>query len=122
MNDNDFPSTGRTLFTDEEYASAQEWTRRVISLEAEYKNQLIEAGDDADKKNAIIKLVYDEVGPVPAPVKLTMSAGLPIVVAITQYSKSLADSERKTEWTCPLCQSSNNGAFCMNCGSVKPAD
>jgi len=49
MSDNDFPSTGRTLFTDEEYASAQEW-------------------------------IY------------------------------------------PLCQSSNNGAFCMNCGSVKPAD
>ena len=123
MKDNDIPQCGRTLFTFEEEKSAREWIEKALALEEKYKNELTEAGYDEDKKRDIIKRIYDEVGPVPMPIKNTLQAALPIVIEITKYQK---ESEQNTAndqnniWICPCCKSNSTGKFCIECGSVKP--
>ena len=123
MKDNDIPQCGRTLFTFEEEKSAREWIEKALALEEKYKNELTEASYDEDKKRVIIKRIYDEVGPVPMPIKNTLQAALPIVIEITKYQK---ESEQNTAndqnniWICPGCKSNSTGKCCIECGSVKP--
>ena len=126
MNDNCFSKPGSALFTVEETRLASEWVQKARSLEEEYKDELTDAGDDKDKKDAVIKLIYDEVGPIPLHVKMTMAAGIPIVVEIAKYQKELEEQEKTAiingdgSWTCLICNSSNTGNFCMSCGCKKP--
>ncbi len=75
------------------------------------------------KKGAIIKYIYDEVGPVPMPVKITMQAALPIVIEITKYQKEMEQNtanDPDNVWICPCCKSGNTGKFYIECGSVRP--
>ena len=126
MNDNCFSKPGSALFTVEETRLASEWVQKARSLEERYKDELTDAGDDKDKKDAVIKLIYDEVGPIPLHVKMTMAAGIPIVVEIAKYQKEVEEQEKSAiingdgSWTCLICSSSNTGNFCMSCGCKKP--
>ena len=122
MINNGIPQAGRTPFTDEEYRQAEDWKNSALALGEKYRDDLAEAGDDAEKKKAVIKLIYDEVGPVPAPLKLTMVMAIPIVIEINKYQQELeaAEINSAAPWTCPCCNSTNTGKFCMECGSMKP--
>ena len=123
MNDTGIPQGGRTLFTFEEEEYARQWMEKTLALEEKHKNELTEAGNDEDKKRAIIKHIYDEVGPVPMPVKITMQAALPIVIEITKYQKEMEQNtanDPDNVWICPCCKSSSTGKFCIECGSVRP--
>ena len=126
MNDNGIPMSGPALYTVEETRLAMEWREKALALEAKYKDDLAEAGNDEDKKRAIIKLIYDEVGPVPIPIQVTMSAGLPIVIEISKYQKEVEKAARISvinpdgSWTCGICKSRNTGNYCNTCGNERP--
>lgn len=119
---------GRPAYTVEETRLAIEWRERSLALCEKYKEELTAAGDDWDKKRPIVKLIYEEVGPVPLPIKITMSAGLPIVILLLKYEKELEEAERNPffnpddAWTCSCCQSINSGKYCKECGALRPKE
>ena len=119
------PQAGQVPFTDDDIRAATAWREKAEALGEQYKNELTEAGDDADKNNAVIKLIYDEVGPTPMLIKTTLAASIPIVIEIMKYEKvlektaSTAPVDPDGFWICP-CGSKNSGIFCPECGSKKP--
>ena len=124
--DDKITQAARALYTVEETKQAAEWIEKARSLGEKYKNELDEAGDDTDKKNEIIKLIYDEIGPVPFPVQMSMAAGIPIVVEISRYQKETENSKKVSvinpdgSWTCWICKSNNTGNYCRTCGNLGP--
>jgi len=85
---------GRPAYTVEETRLAMEWREKSLALGEKYNDELTAVGDDCDKKRPIVKLIYEEVGPVPLPIKITMSPGLPIVILLLKYEKELEEAER----------------------------
>ena len=125
MDNNDIIIGGRAAYTVEETRLAMEWREKVQALEAKYKNELAEAGDDKNRRRAIIKLISDEVGPVPLPVKLTMHT--PIMSELIKFQEDVKKNENMSvlypdgSWDCTVCGNKGNTVkFCPVCGAKKP--
>ncbi|MBQ7059728.1 MAG: hypothetical protein IJM83_10595 [Firmicutes bacterium] len=109
---------------DEDQREADAWLQKVAQLEKQYQDELTAAGDDPEKKSAVIKLIAEEAGMPPR-----LAIGMmnrPIVSQINHYFRYEKVNEPTliptpaNSWTCTICKTENTGIFCTVCGAKRP--
>ena len=102
---------------------ADAWMQKVLELEKQYQKELTAAGEDPVKKDAVIKLIAEEVG---MPPRLAVGRMNPMVSQIEHYFRYVKVNEPAPAhtsagpWTCKMCGAENDGIFCTTCGAKRP--
>lgn len=114
-------SNVRSAWDDQLEADA--WMKKVLELEKQYQEELTAAGDDPEKKNAVIRLIAEEAG---MPPRLVTGMMNPMVSQIVQYYRHHKANEPAPAhtsagpWICKMCGAENDGIFCPTCGAKRP--
>ena len=118
-----YNSSSYVRSAEEDQREADAWLQKVAQLEKQYQDELTAAGDDPEKKNAVVRLIAEEAGMPPR-----LAIGImnrPIVSLINQYFRynkvnepAPADTSA-SRWTCPKCNTENTGVFCTVCGEKR---
>ncbi len=116
-------NTWHVKSADEDMKEAAEWLQKTEQLEKQYQEELAAAGNDEQKVIEVVRRIADQVG---MPPRLAMGVmNRPIVSMINQYYMHVkaADptpSQSSGLWTCRMCGTDNDGAFCKACGAKRP--